>query len=243
MTRICAISIASLLAAVMAGGCSIYFGDEEDTPASGVEPGGGDIPAGPAPDQPSDEPGGEPSDQPGDQPGDQCGAESAVILDCAVDAGYQVYSWQASDVGRTALHLVSVYETMSAGSQQHPQGQAHVDVRLRGSNVLALSAYEPTHWTVDVAPGARLQKIVVLGYHEQAVSAPPRVQVEIHDTTTGSPYAHCGYSLPYNGGGCDTDALIADVEALTGLALSSFNGCYQASQFVLASSNTVECVE
>jgi hypothetical protein len=138
---------------------------------------------------------------------------------------------------------VSVYETISGDFQQHIQGEAHVDVRLRDSHVLALSAYEPTRWVVDVAPDARLEKIVVFGYHEQVVSAPASVQVEIHDTTTGSTYAPCGYSLPYNGGGCDTDALIADAEGLTGLVLSSFHGCYQASEFALASSNTRECLE
>jgi hypothetical protein len=250
MIRKYAITITALLAALMASGCYIYFGDEQAPPSSGVGPGGsagtGDSPTGSTPDEPTDsppdQPGDQPGDQPPDQPPDQCGAPSAVILDCAEDAGYQVDSWQASSVGRTALHLVSVYETIDGDFQQHPQGEAHVDFRLPGSNVLALSAYEPTRWVVDVAPGARLQKIVVFGYHEQVVSAPARVQVEIHDTTTGSTYAPCGYSLPYNGGGCDTDALIADVEAVTGLALSSFHGCYHASEIVLASSNTDQCL-
>jgi hypothetical protein len=68
------------------------------------------------------------------------------------------------------------------------------------------------------------------------------VQVEIHDMTTGSTYQSCGYSLPYNGGGCDTDALIADLEGLTGLALSSFHGCYRASEIVLASLDAAECL-
>ncbi|HWN66640.1 MAG TPA: hypothetical protein VNM90_03310, partial [Haliangium sp.] len=56
--------------------------------------------------------------------------------------------------------------------------------------------------------------------------------VEVYDyESTGSPLSACGYSLPYNGGGCDTNQLIANAEAITGLSVTGFDGCYQATTF------------
>lgn len=250
------ILFAVALYGLVASGCAIYFevedGDEagEGTPGSeppreppadcdGCGSGGGSGPGGPSGPGAPGGPGG-----PGG-PGDSCAglATEPVILDCNVDNGDEVNSWRAESVSGTRLHLVSVYETRSdhTGSY-HPTGTATVEFALPGQNVLALASYEPTEWTVTLAPGASLEKIVAIGYFRQTVIAPPGIEVETHYYAEEqySPYAACGYSLPYNGQGCDTDQLIANVEALTGLALSSFDGCYAATAFRLATSSVCE---
>lgn len=151
-----------------------------------------------------------------------------VILDCNVDAGYEVDTW-IGEAGDPALWLASVYETHSNhGGGNHPMGEATVFFDLAGDNVLALASYEPVTWNITLGEHAGLSKVVVFGYHEQVVEGVD-VPVEFH----GAPY--CGYSLPYNGGGCDTDALIDAVEDVTGLGLSRFDGCYTASDFQFVS--------
>jgi hypothetical protein len=154
---------------------------------------------------------------------------SGVILDCVSES----YASRSESNGRPALYLGAVYETRSDHSYgYHPQGEAYVDFALPGENVLALSAYEPTHWVVTLAPGASLQKVLLIGYHAQSADVPEGVAVEVYDyESTESPLAACGYSLPYNGEGCDTGELIANVETITGLALTGFDGCYHATTF------------
>jgi hypothetical protein len=154
---------------------------------------------------------------------------SSVILDCKD----QSYSSRSETNGRPAVYLGAVYETRDDHEfGYHPTGEAYVEFTLPGENVLALSAYEPTHWIVEVTPGASLQKVVLIGYHAQTADVPEGVAVEVHDyESTGSPLAACGYALPYDGEGCDTDQLIANVESITGLPVTGFDGCYNATTF------------
>ncbi|MDC0723140.1 hypothetical protein [Nannocystis bainbridge] len=46
-------------------------------------------------------------------------------------------------------------------------------------------------------------------------------------------FAACGYFWPENDSGCDTPGLVAGAEAATGLSLTTFAGCYEASSFSL----------
>ncbi len=153
-----------------------------------------------------------------------------VIKDCGTDG----YSFRTGESAATRLWLGAVYETRSDHSGgYHPMGEANVEFTLPGSNVLALSAYEPTTWNISVANDAALDRIVVFGYHEQIVSAPADIPIEIHDhKVQRSEYWSCGYSYPYNGGGCDTDELIANAEFVTGLPIFGFDGCYHATSFI-----------
>jgi hypothetical protein len=148
------------------------------------------------------------------------GETGDVILDCNTDAGYEVDTsvWEVQ--GEPTLWLASVYEA-SVGN-----GAATVDFTLPGSHVLALSSYESVDWTVSVGPDTELTGIYVFGYEPSTVSAPRGVPVVI------VPQSGCGYSLPYNGGGCDTDDLLAEVESTVGLPVHRFDGCYDASTVV-----------
>ncbi len=126
--------------------------------------------------------------------------------------------------GSPEVHVISVYETRSDHSGgYHPTGEGRVTIERPGDHVLVLSAYEPTDWKVTLAPGVQIQQVVLIGYHAQTVD----LNVPVTHGTG------CGYSYPYNGGGCDTDQLLALAQAHAGADLTSFHGCYHASQWTL----------
>lgn len=131
------------------------------------------------------------------------------------------------------LHLIGIYESHGNHSGGvHPPGAASVHVERQSSSILVLSSYEPVHWTVTAAEGVTLEKVILNGYHDQTADVPAGVVVETHDGPDGSlgAYAH---AWPHAEGGSDTQALVAAVENLTGRALTSFHGCYQATHFTL----------
>ena len=59
------------------------------------------------------------------------------------------------------------------------------------------------------------------------------VETRSYDQTGTNFGGSCGYSLPYNGGGCDTNQLLQGVTNYTGLDWTSFNGCYTVDQFII----------
>ena len=167
-----------------------------------VTGGGEDPPSGPG--YPGTEPG-YPGEEPGGGPAPVCGPE---------------------------LHILGVYETHSNhGGGNHPSGEATVHVEREGAMVLALSSYEPVHWSVTAAPGAVIEKVILNGYHAQTADVPPGVPVETHDE--GQMLAACAYEWPGDDQGCDTQGLVSALEGLTGRTLTSFHGCYDADAFVL----------
>jgi hypothetical protein len=131
------------------------------------------------------------------------------------------------------LHLIGVYESHSGHSgSNHPQGAATVHVERQGAMVLALSSYEPIHWTVTAAPGVVLEKVILNGYHDQTAAVPAGVPVEIFSGPEGSLGAYA-YAWPSAEGGSNTSQLVSAVEKVSGRELSSFHGCYRASSFTL----------
>lgn len=152
-----------------------------------------------------------------------------IIQDCATDAGYQVDSHHVPNTGSDSdVWLVGIYETHGEHSGgNHPMGYATVDVSAAGTHTIVLSSYEPVTWSFDIAPGSTVDEILVYGYHEQIVEGAGAVPVTMMEGA-------CGYSLPYNGGGCDTDDLFATVEADLGRPVHHYEGCYQATAFQIA---------
>lgn len=63
---------------------------------------------------------------------------------------------------------------------------------------------------------------MVIGYLDQQVKVDDAIPVELHEAD--SPLAACGYSLPYNGGGCDTEVLLANAEAIVRHPVSQGGG-------------------
>jgi hypothetical protein len=107
-----------------------------------------------------------------------------------------------------------------------------VHVRRTTPHVLVLSSYEPTIWTIDASSGARIESIILNGYHPQRVAGvPPGVPVI---NRSGSGYlSACAVVWPGDSGGCDTPALITGLRQLTSREVTAFAGCYRATEFTL----------
>ena len=97
---------------------------------------------------------------------------------------------------------------------------------------------------LNYVPGAQIQQILLNGYHSQTIVGASGIPVETrsYDQTGTNFGGSCGYSLPYNGGGCDTNQLIQGVTNYTGLDWTSFNGCYTLISSLLSDLGLVfEC--
>lgn len=123
------------------------------------------------------------------------------------------------------LHIVSVYQ---------PTGGA-ITVAISRADIpltLVLSSYVSTSFTLVVGPGVLLEQVILNGYESHTVQGQGAASVT--DLSGKFDYlAACGYFWPENDGGCDTPGLVANAEALTGLTLASFAGCYEGSSFTL----------
>lgn len=141
------------------------------------------------------------------------------------------------------LHIVGIYESMSNHGAA-PFGKTKIRFARPGNNILFLSSYEPTHWTVELAPGAALAGIVLSGYNDQAATVPMGVPVEVRTYEGRSNYLGAyGYAWPFSSGGSDTPLLVQKAEDLTMRRLTSFHGCYRLTDVEVRSdlSSTGDC--
>ena len=150
-----------------------------------------------------------------------------VVTEQVCNGGTQ-YSSTGPGMTEPELHFLSAYEPTSSG-----QIDVHIDRPTQMTVVL--SSYEPVHWVVTIGPNTQIDQILLNGYHSQTITVDPSIPVETRSyDQTGTDFGEsCGYSLPYNGGGCDTNMLLNGVSYYTGLMWTSFNGCYTAEQFLL----------
>ncbi len=115
------------------------------------------------------------------------------------------------------LHVVGHYQPST--------GEVTVTVARTGVPVvLALVSYEPTTWNVEIPLGVEVERIVVDGLNPQVLVAPPGIPVL---DRSGAGGVACAFRWPFDSGGCDTEGLVASLEALTGLRPTSFMGCYE----------------
>ena len=136
----------------------------------------------------------------------------------ALDAS-DISRYAAAETGSPAVHVVGIYES---------SGSAHVKVERPGRHIVVLSAFEPTEWTVTAGPDARIERVIVNGFHEQKAVAPPGALVENH-SGNGKYLAVCARAWRSNEGGCDTAALVKGVERATGRSITTFTGVYRAT--------------
>jgi uncharacterized protein YjbI with pentapeptide repeats len=95
--------------------------------------------------------------------------------------------------------------------------------------VLALSGYEKITWYVKTTPGVLIEKVILSGYHAQAVEGiSPETRVEIYTNDKSTCKGNCiegeksffAYKSPP-----------AQLQEITGLELASWQGSYQGEKF------------
>jgi hypothetical protein len=145
-------------------------------------------------------------------------------FNCAHGGQGSNYRMPLTNEQHAALHVISVYE-----GPQHELGD--ITVRVNETNqpvVLALSAYQPVVWRLEVHPLATLQRVYVAGFHSQQVVGVPAELVQVTNF-----WAVCAYAWEpeRNQGGCSYLLLMEAVRYITGLLESSFQGCYAGNIF------------
>ncbi len=163
---------------------------------------------------------------------DQGALPDEVSIDCDFEGGDEQSRWRNPDPESPRLWVAGIYETRTdRPGGNDPVGRATVEWSIPGSNVLVVSAYESTEWVIDVVGDGELAEVIAVGYEAQYVVAPSGVQTQTSDYESGDEISACGYALPGDGGGCEGEDLVAAAEALTGLTLHAFDGCYYGSSF------------
>jgi hypothetical protein len=106
---------------------------------------------------------------------------------------------------------------------------------------LVLSSYEANIWHLNLAPGARIDRIVLNGFYPQTITGAGSIPVQSYFNVGGSGALGVGggdyaYAWPLSTGGSSTQGLLVGVENLLGTRVSSFTGSYQASLFSVTGS-------
>lgn len=147
------------------------------------------------------------------------------------------------------LHVVAIYEgTVAPGTPRpawprSPRGEVAVEVQRTGSGapmVLCLSAYDPCTWRLSVESEVTISKVILLGYHDQKVVGLPKgvpTERRIYDENSQDwfyiEHTEDSQNPPEtdlrNG---ETDG-ISRLRDLTGLPVTSFQGTYTGSRFVV----------
>lgn len=123
------------------------------------------------------------------------------------------------------LHIVGVYQ---ATNNAITVTVDRVDIPL----TLVLSSYEPVTFTLVLAPGVLLEHVILNGYNPHSVQGQGAAMVT--DLSGNFDYfAACAYVWPDDDQGCDTPGIVAGAEALTGLGLTTFVGCYEGISFTI----------
>jgi hypothetical protein len=98
-------------------------------------------------------------------------------------------------------------------------------------------------WEVRAAgPATTIERVILVGHHRPRLATKTSAAVESRsfDERTLGGLQPCGYSFPYNGGGCDTDRLLAGIEGELRRPVTSFSGTYQGGGFVLRADGTAD---
>lgn len=128
------------------------------------------------------------------------------------------------------LHVVGLYEGFTKSGGKVHGGKARVIVKRPGKQViLVLSAYDSITWEVSATQDTRLERVILCGYHRQAVHGLPSevgVTKAFREGRTGEDVSLACYAYRL-----DSPAFRTLVEALhdkVGLHVSSFSGAYRA---------------
>jgi len=133
--------------------------------------------------------------------------------------------------GDVELHVVGIYEPYDAVTKTEGKALVHID--RPGSVVLFLSSYSATDWVVTAGPDTELVAVHATAYEKVAIYAPDGVETSASSYEAGGGFIGCGYEFPDKdpNSGCETPELVANIEKVVGMKVSSFHGCYAASNF------------
>jgi hypothetical protein len=94
--------------------------------------------------------------------------------------------------------------------------------------ILALTAYDKTHWKVKLSPGVEIKKVILAGYHAQRVSGVPEGTPIETFTNDPSPCPRCiqGGRHFYS-----YESPPMELREITGLEVTSFQGKYKGESF------------
>ncbi|MBI5500166.1 MAG: hypothetical protein HY907_07970 [Deltaproteobacteria bacterium] len=132
------------------------------------------------------------------------------------------------------LRVVSVYEP-ATGSRTGGPIRLHLRRTYRPV-VLVLGAYESVEWVIERDEGARLERIFVYGYDAQEITGADDVPVTNHSPGGDHPGICWPFCSEY-----DTRSSVERIEAETGLAVRTFDGCYNPSGITLGDVCREEC--
>lgn len=94
--------------------------------------------------------------------------------------------------------------------------------------VLALTAYDRTHWKVSLKGGVELTKVILAGYHSQRISGiPAETPIETY-TYDPSPCERCWQGAKYF---YSYESPPRQLKEITGLEITSFQGRYKGTEF------------
>ena len=115
-------------------------------------------------------------------------------------------------------------------ARRHKQGQVTVNIGGSGRAILVLTAYEPVKWTVRPR-GVFIDQILLFGYYDQEVVAPPGSKVFSNLQTAAGSSRVYAYKKDRN-----YNQLQAMVREITGKEIDTFQGKYRAGSFQVNSS-------
>jgi hypothetical protein len=131
------------------------------------------------------------------------------------------------------VHVVGIYDPYNNAT--NTQGPATVHIEREGQVALVLTSYSATDWTVTAGPNTEIVSVTAAGYENVTVTAPAGVPTTVLSYVQNQQFLGCGYEYPDQDpwSGCETPELLDAVTQYAGQSVSSFHGCYAASDFVI----------
>ncbi len=152
---------------------------------------------------------------------------------CGIGGSDDFSAYVGSSTGDKELHLIGVYEANAEHGKANLSKSA-IQVKVERRNkpiILALSAYEPVNWNVNVEPGTVIEKIIVNGYNNQTVSGVSGIPIQVHSyEATGNYIGDFIYKWGTNPES-NTPSLVTKLEQTNRTSLTSFQGCYRGTNF------------
>jgi hypothetical protein len=152
-----------------------------------------------------------------------------LVYDCP--SGLDVSSYMAEKVGNPEVHLISVSQLITTFLDDYSsRAEGHVYVLRKSGNpmVLVLSATEPATWVIHNEAGADIQKIILNGRSAHEIRGADGISVI---DRSGDNFIV--YNEVYDWNTDSAKNLAQGVEDIVGTPITSFTGCYRASQFII----------